>query len=85
MTQNKQQEPPQHRCYRGNWGGSSAAMESDILVEGFRSSEQAHGICYMRVIGDGDSSLMADLQQSVAYRKQGSLLKLSVPITFAKL
>ena len=42
-------------------------MESDILVEGFRSSEQAHGICYMRVIGDGDSSLMANLQQLVAY------------------
>ena len=42
-------------------------MESDILVEGFRLSEQAHGIRYMREIGDGDSSLMANLQQSVAY------------------
>ena len=66
MAENKQQEPPQHRCYR-NWSGSSAAMESEILVEGFRLSEQAHGIRYMHVIGDGDSSLMANLQQSVAY------------------
>ena len=66
MAEIKQQEPPQHRCYC-NWSGSSAAMESDILVEGFRLSEQAHGIRYMRVIGVGDSSLMANLQQSVAY------------------
>ena len=66
VAENKQQEPPQHRCYR-NWSSSSAAMESCILVEGFRLSEQAHGIRYMPVIGDGDSSLMANLQQSVAY------------------
>ena len=66
VSEKKQQEPPQHRCYR-NWSGSSAAMESDILVEGFRMSEQTHGIQYLHVIGDGDSSLMANLQQSVAY------------------
>ena len=66
MAENEQQEAPQHRCYH-NWSGSSAAMESDILVEGFHLSEQAHGIRYMRVTGDGDISLMENLQQMVAY------------------
>ena len=42
-------------------------MESDILVERFRLSEQTHGMQYLHVIGDGDSSLMANLQLSVAY------------------
>ena len=50
-----------------NWSGSSAAMESDIIVEGFQSSEQTHGLRYMRAIGDGDSSVVANLQQHVAY------------------
>ena len=63
----KQQKPtPHHRCYC-NWSGSSAAMKSDIIVEGFRLSEQAHGLRYMRIIGDGDSSAMANLQQCVTY------------------
>ena len=59
-------QPPQHRCFR-NWSGSSSAMESDILVEGFRASEVTHGVRYMRIIGDGDSSVMANLVQAVPY------------------
>lgn len=31
-------------------------MESDILVEGFRSSVEMYGIKYNMMIGDGDSS-----------------------------
>ena len=42
-------------------------MESDILVERFRLSEQTHDMRYLHVIGDGDSSLMANLQLTVAY------------------
>ena len=66
VAKNKREDPPTHKCYR-NWDGSSSAMESDILVEGFRISEQLHGVYYMRVIGDGDSSLMANIQQYVIY------------------
>ncbi len=40
-------------------------MESDIALECFRLSEQTHGIRYMRIISDGDSLVMATLQQSV--------------------
>ena len=47
---------PQHTCYK-NWFGSSCAMEADILVEGFKQSETLHGLRYIRMIGDGDSSV----------------------------
>ena len=47
---------PSHQCFK-NWNGTSCAMESDIIVEGFQLSEQMHGIRYMWFIGDGDSSV----------------------------
>ena len=37
------------------------------MAEGFRLSEQHHGVRYMRVTADGDSSLMLTLIQSVPY------------------
>ena len=47
---------PPHTCYK-NWCGSSCAMEADIIVEGFKQSETLHGLRYVRMIGDGDSSV----------------------------
>ena len=47
---------PSHQCFK-NWNGTSCAMESDIIVEGFQLSEQMHGVRYMWFIGDGDSSV----------------------------
>jgi hypothetical protein len=32
-------------------------MESDIIIEGFKRSIEMHGVKYMRLIGDGDSSI----------------------------
>ena len=66
VAKNKEQEPPKHRCYR-NWAGSSVAMETDIVVEGFCQSEHSYGLRYMRVIGDGDSSVMATIRTAVPY------------------
>ena len=43
-------------------------MESDIIAEGFSLSEKMYGLCYISVIGDGDSSVMATIRQSVTYR-----------------
>ena len=56
--------PKKHACYK-NWSGSSSAMEVDILITGFNSAESMHGLRYMRVIGDGDSSVMSSIQQFV--------------------
>ena len=47
---------PSHQCYR-NWSGSSCSMEADIILEGFRQSEIMHGLRYLWLIGDGDSSV----------------------------
>lgn len=43
----------------------SPAMESDILVEGFRQAEQTHCLRYMRLVGDGDSSVLSSIHQKV--------------------
>ena len=42
-------------------------MESDIITEGFRQSKAMYGLRYMSVIGDGDSSVMANIQACVPY------------------
>uniref|UniRef100_A0A1X7U5M3 Mutator-like transposase domain-containing protein n=1 Tax=Amphimedon queenslandica TaxID=400682 RepID=A0A1X7U5M3_AMPQE len=51
---NKNADPPTCRCYK-NWNGSSSAMETDIICEGYRMSETLYNIRYMFVIGDADS------------------------------
>ena len=40
-------------------------METDILVAGFNAAEQMHGVRYMRLVGDGDSSVLSSIQQYV--------------------
>ena len=66
IAHNKGSETPEHTCYC-NWNGSSVAMESDIIAEGFSLSEKMYGLRYISVIGDGDSSVMATICQSVTY------------------
>ena len=38
-------------------------METDIAVEGFRQAEITHGVWYMRLVGDGDSSVLTSIHQ----------------------
>ena len=42
-------------------------MESDAIVEGFRSSVEMHGIKYTKLIGDGDSSVHRKLIDALPY------------------
>ncbi|XP_031353734.1 uncharacterized protein LOC116178384 [Photinus pyralis] len=44
-----------HTCFK-NWNGSSAAMEADIIAEGFSKSMEMYGLIYEKLIADGDSS-----------------------------
>ena len=53
-----------HHCYK-NWTSSSSEMEMDIILEGFRAAENTHGVRYMKVVGDGDSSVYSTLLQNV--------------------
>ena len=59
-----------YSCVPGHQSGrdlvfnaSSPAMESDILVEGFRQAEQTHGVRYMYLVGDGDSSVLSSIRE----------------------
>ena len=42
-------------------------MESDALVEGFQLSEKMHGLRYLRIVGDGDSSVLKEIRTRVSY------------------
>ena len=50
-------KPKEHKCFN-NWSESSRAMESDIILEGFNEAESKFGLRYLKMIGDGDSSVL---------------------------
>lgn len=59
-------EPKEHDCFK-NWSGSSCAMETDTITEGFLRSEVMHGLRYMHLVGDGDSSVFYSIATNVPY------------------
>ena len=50
-AEHKNMSPKQHKCFK-NYEGSSSSMETEIIVEGFKSSITMHGVIYERMIGD---------------------------------
>ena len=50
-----------HTCFK-NWEQDSQSMEGDIIFDGFKEAETKHGVRYMRIIGDGDSSVFARIK-----------------------
>jgi len=54
-------------CCAINYSGPSTKMESDILVEGFRVSEELHKVKYSKFIADGDSSTYKKLLEARPY------------------
>ena len=65
-NQSPNNDPPEHKCYK-NWDGSSSAMETDIIMEGFKKCIEQHGVKYTKFIGDGDSSVYSTLISSVPW------------------
>ena len=53
-----------HVCFK-NLDQDSQSMEVDIILEGFIEIEIKHGLRYMRVVGDGDSSVFARIREEV--------------------
>ena len=49
----QKQEPPKHQCYKKR-NGSSLAMESDIISEGFRLSKSM----YPHIVGNDEIFLL---------------------------
>ena len=64
QSQTKIVEPPTHECFK-NWNQSAQSMKADIILEGFLSCKSVHGLRYMRIIADGDSSVYSTIQQTV--------------------
>ena len=65
INNNNTQKKTNHICFK-NWNCASASMEPDIILEGFRMAEQQHGVRYTKFIGDGDSSVHAQLISGVS-------------------
>ncbi|ESO87071.1 hypothetical protein LOTGIDRAFT_154561 [Lottia gigantea] len=61
LAESRQKDP---ECFK-NWDESSQAMEADVIVEGFMNAEKDHGVRYMRLVADGDSSVYARIQETV--------------------
>ncbi|OXA62698.1 hypothetical protein Fcan01_00749 [Folsomia candida] len=59
----KTQPEKEHECFK-NWDGSSSAMETNIIMEGFKRSIEMHGIRYRRFVGDGDSSVYQGIKDT---------------------
>ena len=74
IAQKRSSSPPDHMCFK-NWSGSSTAMEADIIAAGFRQSEAMHGIRYIKVIGDGDSSVLHTIHTTVPYGRHVTKLE----------
>lgn len=68
------QTVPDHHCFK-NWGGSSSSMETDVIIQGFKSSIEQHGLIYETLIADGDSSVFGSLDQLNIYEDQGIVIK----------
>lgn len=67
--QSKGKEICEHKCYK-NWSGTSTAMETDIIAEGFQKSLSMYNIKFMKMVGDGDSSVYRKLLQLKPYGNQ---------------
>lgn len=65
-AENRKEKADSHRCPR-NWSSTSTGMERDIIVQGFRESEEEHKLRYTTLIGDGDSSVYTSVITGVSY------------------
>ncbi|XP_054259250.1 uncharacterized protein LOC128983994 [Macrosteles quadrilineatus] len=63
---NSRKKRQDHICYK-NYTGPSTGMESSVIVEGFKRSEEDYGLIYKYYIGDGDSSVFARIQEGCQY------------------
>ena len=62
----KRDIPIAHKCYK-NWDGFSTSMESDIILEGFRTSVDRLGLIFDTIVSDGDSSSISKMINTDPY------------------
>ena len=68
--------PKKHKCFK-NWDSNapSTAMETDIILEGFKCSVETHGLIYDTIITDGDSSVYKGLVDNNVYLEHNIVVK----------
>ncbi|XP_045455750.1 uncharacterized protein LOC123665502 [Melitaea cinxia] len=66
---NKNVASKEHACFK-NYQGSSSSMETEILLEGFKSSVSMYGLVYKKMIGDGDASTYEKILKAKPYEAQ---------------
>lgn len=54
-----------HKCFK-NYSGSSGGMESDIVIDGFKTLFEK-GVKFTTIITDGDSTTVSKLKNSCSY------------------
>lgn len=76
MAERKSLEARVHKCYKNfDRNASSTRMESDAVVEGFKSSIEMHGLIFRTVIADGDSSVYQSIIDNRLYQEQNIKVK----------
>nr|XP_012137711.1 PREDICTED: uncharacterized protein LOC105662118 [Megachile rotundata]XP_012137712.1 PREDICTED: uncharacterized protein LOC105662118 [Megachile rotundata] len=68
----RRKEPPRkHACFK-NWdiGRACTAMESEAVLEGFKTSVETRGLIYSTVIADGDSSVHKKILDADPYKSE---------------
>lgn len=60
-------EEKEHKC-NINYVGPSTGMEPKLMKDGFMECEKKYGIRFSRLIADGDSCVIAELNNSNLYR-----------------
>lgn len=65
----------EHNCFR-NWKGSSTSKETDIILEGFKQSIEMHKLKYVRLVGDGDSSVYKKISVEKPYGSRVAVKKI---------
>lgn len=74
VAENKGESPRKHACFR-NHTDSSSSMEAHIILEGFKSSIEQHGLIYEYLVAGGDSSVYNAIQQANPYVNPSVLVK----------
>lgn len=67
---------PKHICYK-NWKSSkpSTEMESEIILDGFKSSIEMHGLIYSAIICDKDSNVYKKIVDNNVYGEQNLIVE----------
>ena len=60
IEESKKITPPKNKCFK-NWESSSQAMVNALMFEGFNEAESGHGLRYLNLIDDGDSSVQTNI------------------------